>query len=119
MIIKLVKKEKSYVWTDDQEFKNNLEKNKNYIDYNNILLLLESYFNTIKQNFKNNIPGYMFSFIIRDIQLNISNLLYSYFVKDEKLSLLKEDPKIESKRKYFISIKSRINIINELFNQAK
>ena len=114
-IIKLIKKEKSYIWTDDTEFKNNLEKIKNFTEYENLLFLLESYFNTIKQNFKNNLPGYMFAFIVRELQNNITQILYSQYVKDDKITLLKEDPKIEAKRKYFSSIKARIGIINNMF----
>lgn len=114
-IVKLIKKEKCYIWTDDNDFKTNLEKIKNFTEYENLLFLLESYFNTIKQNFKNNLPGYMFSFIIRDLQNNITQILYSQYVKEEKIGLLKEDPKIETKRKYFSSIKSRIILINNMF----
>ena len=104
-----------YIWTDEPQFIEML--NKVTITNNNDLRnLLSSYFETIKKNIKNYLPKLIMSFIIRNLQKNMINYLSSYIVQENKISLLKEDPKIEEERQYCDSVLFKIQTIKKIVN---
>lgn len=111
----ILQMELDYIWTDDPLFIEMLSKfsfsNKN--DLGNLRNLLNTYYDTIKKNIKNNIPKIIMSFIVRNIQKNLINHLTN-IVQDNKVNLLKEDPKIEEERKYCDSILFKIQTIKKI-----
>lgn len=117
-IDELIKIESEYIWTNDIEFKKELEKMsiKSVFDHNSLKDILEAYYNVVKYNFKNNVPKYVMSMMIRELQDNINNVMYNKIVRDDKVSLLKEDPEIESQRVYCNSIKLRITSLKNTFS---
>lgn len=116
-IDEILQTEQDYLWTDDEEFKEILKKFSAETTNETFKELLESYFSTIKRNFKNTIPKYIFAFLIRTIQRKIINYLAQNLVKEDKISLLKEDPNIEKQRQYYDSLNNRIVLIKKLFSK--
>ena len=83
-------------------------------DLNNLRSLLSSYFDTIKENIKHNVPKIIMSLVIRNIQKNMIIMLGPQIANENKISLLKEDPKIEDERKYCNSILEKIQTIKKI-----
>ncbi len=108
-----------YIWTDDNQFIDLLNKvaivNKNEI--NNLRNLISSYFEVIKKDVKNYVPKLIMSMIIRNVQKNMIDNLMSHIVQDNLTEILKEDPQIEEERKYCDSVLQKIQIIKKIVNQ--
>ena len=112
----LLQFEIDYIWTDNSKFIEMLSKYSitNKEDLNNLRSLLSSYFDTIKENIKHNVPKIIMSLVIRNIQKNMIIMLGPQIANENKISLLKEDPKIEDERKYCNSILEKIQTIKKI-----
>jgi hypothetical protein len=82
--------------------------------------ILELYFNIVKDNLKHNVPKMIMSLIIRELERNIREYLYTKFtkgtepLKDNIDGLFKEDPSLETKRKYYSDLKEKIDTIRKI-----
>lgn len=114
----LLQCEIDYIWTNDVNFLELLNKFKlsNLDNLDNLKILLNSYFDTIKKNIINNVPKIIMSFIIRNIQKNLINYLTTNIVNENNLNLLKENPKVEDDRNYCNSILSKINSVKKIID---
>lgn len=119
-IYEIICNEESYMWTDDKTFdlvlKNATEK-ENLGKHENIIILLEAYYDTVKYNVCHNVPKIIMNFMIRYIENNLMTFLFKNIVTDEKTELLREDIEIDKQRKYYTSIKSRIDNVKKSLNK--
>ena len=108
--------ELDYIWTNNDTFLDILGKFSlsNKDDYNNLRILLNNYYDTIKENIKNIVPKIIMSLVVRYIQKNMIIHLSPHIVNENNISLLKEDPKIEDERKYCNSILDKIHTIKKI-----
>jgi hypothetical protein len=104
--------QESYIWTDDEKFKNVLYNIKT-MDNNYIIKLLISYYDSIKVIICDIVPKLLMTNIIRYLESNLLGLLIQDIVTDEKLGLLKEDDNIEKQRKYYNSLHNKILLIKK------
>ena len=96
----LIDTEKSYIWTESEDFKLKY-KNINLLNddfLNDIKILIESYFITLIQSFENLIPKIIMSEIIKKIQKNLFHSLMNNIKEKDILNLLKESDLIYNKR---------------------
>ena len=108
--------EENYIWTDHEEFKNQLSqyKNKN----NDISMLRKTilcYFRCIIEIFKHNIPKLIMYHYVKKSILNLKTLLYNLNNK-EFIDLLKENDNQNKKRtqlkEYMDKINYSLNVLN-------
>lgn len=96
----LINTEKSYIWTESEDFKlkyKNIDLlNNNFLD--DIKILIQSYFTTLIESFENLIPKIIMSEIIKKLQKNLFHSLMSNIKEEEILKLLKESDIIHNKR---------------------
>ena len=96
----LINTEKSYIWTESNDFKLKYKDinllNDNFLD--DIKILIKSYFITLIESFENLIPKIIMSEIIKKIQKNLFHSLMSNIKEEEILNLLKESDIIYNKR---------------------
>jgi len=118
IIIDMIKIEEDYMWTDNKKFhKTLMETTKNSkFDSELIRILLESYFSAIKEIIAHIVPKIIMSTIIREIENMLLSYLFQNIVTDDKISLLKEDEKIEKQRIYYSNLKTRIQVIKHSFS---
>jgi len=108
-----------YVWTDSPFFRKTLSEvtsSKMEYDKENIILLLDSYFETVKYVVAHNIPKIIMNSIVYEVQKNLLLYLFKNVVAEDKIELLKENPQIEKDRAYYSDLKSRINNIKKSFS---
>ena len=114
----LINTEKSYIWTESNDFKLKYKDinllNDNFLD--DIKILIKSYFITLIESFENLIPKIIMSEIIKKIQKNLFHSLMSNIKEEEILNLLKESDIIYNKRiellnqkKFNLEIQTRLN----------
>tara|TARA_Y100000741_G_scaffold59608_1_gene41707 strand:+ start:731 stop:2605 length:1875 start_codon:yes stop_codon:yes gene_type:complete len=110
--------EKSYIWTESNDFKLKY-KNINLLDdnfLNDIKILIQSYFTTLIVSFENLIPKVIMSEIIKKIQKNLFHSLMSNIKEDDILKLLKESDIIHNKRTDLLNQKKFNQEIHILLN---
>jgi len=110
------KDQESYIWTDDEEFKNILKKISTNLDIGNIIELLESYFKSIKIIIRDIVPKMIMNTIISEIENGLLLFLIQNVVNEDNIVLLKEDDEIEKQRTYYTDLKERIAAIKKIFN---
>ena len=112
--------ENNYIWTDDKIFLNNLQdliKNSTVHNHSNqnIRILLDNYFNTVKLSVSNIIPKIIMYFSIKNIEDEIYNGLFNNISKNKISEILRENPSINNKRHILIENKKKmINAIEIL-----
>ena len=114
----LITTEKSYIWTESNDFKLKYKDidllNNNLI--NDIKILIKSYFITLIESFENLIPKIIMSEIIKNLQYNLFHLLMSNIKEENILKLLKESETICKKRSELLKQKNFNQEINILLN---
>lgn len=119
-ILDLIDCECKYIWTDSADFKNalaSISKNSKF-ETENIITMLTSYYNCIKENIAHNIPKVIMSFVIRELQESLFTYLFDKTIKVDKLPLLKEDNDVEAKRIFYSDMLARIDKIKKSYNMA-
>jgi GTP-binding protein EngB required for normal cell division len=109
-IVEQIKYEEDYIWTDKKEFAESLKTE-------NIKNILDTYFTSVKDVVAHTVPKIIMSIIIRDIEKTMLSYLLHKVVSEDKIGLLKEDPEIEKQRKYYGSIRARIEGIKTIFSK--
>lgn len=112
MINELLKNETDYIWTDSDTFAQSiiqLTKNNKYEPF------LESYFQTIKNIIVHSVPKIIMSGIVREAENTMLSFLLQSIVTDDKLSLLKQDEKIERQRIIYNDLQTRVFVIKKSF----
>lgn len=108
----IVKCENSYIWTDDQEFRNIItgisQEHGKSLNEGSIRKLLQAYFVTVKESLANSIPKRIMFRIVRKIQQDLLSTLFANIVSDNSIPLLKEDDDIEKKREYYSGLQTKI-----------
>jgi len=112
--LNLINMEESYIWTENEKFTNNmseLTKGKMAnVDINTIKTLLIKYYDTIKENIKNNVPKGIMLLLINKIKLNIlSEIINSIDIK-EAINMLDESDSVKIKRKDLIEWRNKLNV---------
>jgi hypothetical protein len=112
-IDKIIIYESNYIWADDEDFRELLDTTteESLSDPAVLRELLESYFVTVKKNFKRNIPKFIMTEVVRSIQTNFVGYAYANIVRDDKVGLLKENLDVERQRGRYLSLKNRIHLV--------
>ncbi len=114
----LINTEKSYIWTESNDFKLKYKEinllNDNFLD--DIKILIKSYFTTLIESFENLIPKIIMSEIIKKLQKNLFHSLMSNIKEDDILKLLKESDIIYNKRCELLNQKKFNQEIHTLLN---
>ena len=105
--------ENNYIWTDDKIFLNNLQdliKNSTVHNHSNqnIRILLDNYFNTVKLSVSNIIPKIIMYFSIKNIEDEIYNGLFNNISKNKISEILRENPSVNNKRHILIENKKKM-----------
>ncbi len=96
--------EHNYIWTDNPEFYDKLllifsnVTNKEHIIVEKMNQLLKLYYDTIINNFKNNIPKTIMYFLIQNIETKLTATFYESILANKPCSLLKEKSTVHNKR---------------------
>ena len=119
-INKFLENEHDYIWTDDKEFLDILEKmTKSKFDTKDIVEFLEGYFKSIKSIVTHSIPKIIMTGIVREIENTSLSLLLHHIVKDDKIHLLKQDEEVEKQRLYYTDQRNRVLTIKASFQKIK
>jgi hypothetical protein len=105
--------EESYVWTDSDQFKQNVSemlKAKTTFDNATIKNLLKIYYNTVKDNVKNNVPKAIMLHLVLRLKKNLLNELMIKIDNSEICNLLEENTEIGLKRKKLLEWKEKLAI---------
>jgi GTP-binding protein EngB required for normal cell division len=113
----LINMEESYIWTESESFNNSINdlmKGKiSNIDSNAIKILLGKYYDTIKENIKNNIPKAIMLHLINKLKQDILHEIMSKIDMKEVVSLLDESNDVKLKRDELISWRNRLLFAKE------
>lgn len=114
-VIKTLSYEEDYIWTDDKEFNEFLQKfTSEQFDTNRIVLLLDKYYDTVKMSVCNLVPKIVMSNVVKEIEKSLPSFLFQTTVVEQCLELLKEDEDVEKQRKQHSDLKERIaNILKK------
>lgn len=109
----LINMEECYIWTDSEVFQKNMTeimKGKTSIESNTIKTLLVSYYNTVKENVKNNIPKAIMLHLIAKLKNTLLNEIMNKIDNNEIVSLLEENGEVFAKRKELVEWKNKLEI---------
>ena len=81
--------------------------------------LLETYYTTIIDNFKNNVPKLIMYFLVNKIEKELSTKFYENIITNDCTIILKEEPTIYEKRKILKDKKEKLVIANNLINEIE
>jgi hypothetical protein len=113
----LINMEEAYIWTDSENFNNvmsELMKDKmNKIDSNTIKTLLIKYYDTIKDNIRNNIPKAIMLHLINRLKTDILTEIMNKIHIDEMVEFLEESGSVRAKREELISWRDRLSYARE------
>lgn len=111
-ITDLINMEEAYIWTDSENFNKTMEdlmKDKmNKIDSNTIKTLLKKYYDTIKDNIKNNIPKAIMLHLINRLKSDILTEIMNKINMEEMIEFLEESGSVKIKRDELISWRERL-----------
>jgi len=110
----IIKAQESYIWTDDQEFVENLKRIFQSADPRGskaeiINKLINMYMNTVKNIIADQIPKTVMCFMIKRLEGNIYTLLFEKLKEQDMDSLVSEKPEIEQKRQTYLLQQEKIN----------
>lgn len=118
-VLDIIKYEEDYIWTDKTEFIESLltitKTGKN--DYDTIRTILDKYFCCIKDIIAHIVPKIIMGLIVREMEKSMLSYLLHKIVNEDKINLLKEDEEIEKQRKYYSTVKTRIDAIKTVFSK--
>jgi dynamin 1-like protein len=109
----LIDMEESYVWTDSDQFKHNVSemlKTKAIFDNTTIKTLLTIYYNTVKDNIKNNVPKAIMLHLVLRLKKNLLNELMTKIDNNEICNLLEENTEIGLRRTQLSEWKEKLTI---------
>lgn len=109
----LINMEECYIWTDSETFQKNMTdimKSKTSIESNTIKTLLVSYYNTVKENVKNNIPKAIMLHLIAKLKNTLLNEIMNKIDNNEIIGLLEENGEVFAKRKELVEWKNKLEI---------
>lgn len=109
-ILELISHEQSYIWTEDNEFREFL---KNFSSTNDYVELSELYYNTPKGMLKHMVPKIIMNKIVHITSTELNGYLYDNIINKNKVDLIQEDSKLSDKRTYYMNIKKKINFIKK------
>jgi hypothetical protein len=112
-VTELIDMEESYIWTDNDQFKQNIMemlKTKATFDNTTIKNLLGIYYNTIKENIKNNVPKAIMLHLVLKLKKNLLNELMVKIDNNEICNLLEENTEIGLKRKNLSEWKNKLSL---------
>ena len=106
--------QRSYIWTEDPQFKEKL--NKFNIDKDSYIDLLEYYFSTIKCTTKDLVPKMIMLHIVSVVQRGISSYLYDEIVNKNKIEYVYEGKETDKLRRRYSELKQRIGNIKKTYD---
>jgi hypothetical protein len=112
--------EENYIWTDHIKFNDQLKEmfsSKNIIDPNGMRLLLETYFNTVKEILQNNVPKAVMLFLVKRSKDQVATALFDTLTKEPIGNLLEEPGDINEKREQYHTQKSNLVAIKKALEQ--
>jgi hypothetical protein len=113
----LINMEEAYIWTDSENFNRvmaELMKDKmNKIDSNTIKTLLIKYYDTIKDNIRNNVPKAIMLHLINRLKSDILTEIMNKIHIDEMVEFLEESGSVRAKREELISWRDRLSYARE------
>ena len=116
----LVNMEESYIWTESESFNvsiSELMKGKiSNIDSNSIKLLLGKYYDTIKENIKNNVPKAIMLHLVNKLKTDILSEIMNKIDMKEIITLLDESKDVKIKRDELISWRNKLAFAKEKLN---
>ena len=114
----LIEIEKNYIWTDDNEFKKNLQNlfSKNKIDNEILRNILNEYFNSIKKIIKHIIPKTIMYFFVNNFSKNLRHILCEKIQNKDFYELLEESKDSKKKKSNLLEYKTRIETAKELLD---
>ncbi len=118
-VIHCLEDEEAYVWTDDPEFELRLIDTTQQKEFNetSIKKLLDTYFQSVKNNTSHNVPKIIMHNIIREIEMTLLTYLIQNVVSEDNLGLLCEDEQMEQQRKYYSNLRDRITSVKKTFSR--
>lgn len=120
----LVKIEENYIWTDEEDFKEELKKlyqniKPGQIDNSVFRNLINSYFTTVKKNMADRVPKMIMYYLVTNTENAIYSTLFERIIQKKTLSeLLEESPNISEKRKRLEKQKAQIDAAKALLENA-
>lgn len=116
-VIDLINMEEAYIWTESENFNNTmaeLMKNKlSNIECNTIKTLLIKYYDTIKDNVKNNVPKAIMLHLNNKLKTDILHEIMGKIDMKEMISLLEESGSIKAKRDELILWRDKLSFAKE------
>ncbi len=116
-VIDLVSMEESYIWTETESFNNSiaeLMKGKiSNVDSNSIKILLGKYYDTIKENIKNNVPKAIMLHLVNKLKTEILHEIMNKIDMKEIITMLDEDKTVKVKRDELISWRNKLAYAKE------
>jgi GTP-binding protein EngB required for normal cell division len=113
----LIYMEESYVWTDSESFNTSvteLMKGKiSNIESSTIKTLLIKYYNTIKENIKNNVPKAIMLHLINKLKSDIMHEIMNKIDMKEIIGLLDESKDVKIRRDELISWRNKLIFAKE------
>ena len=109
----LISSEKSYIWTDNPTFNDDLRELLKSLNTNQsqpviINKLINTYMNTVKETISDQVPKITMCFMV-DLFLNkLYSILFEQLGKHDVNTLLSELPEVEQKRKYYVKQQEQI-----------
>lgn len=112
-VTNLINMEEAYIWTDSESFNKTmaeLMKDKmNKIDSNTIKTLLIKYYDTIKDNVKNNVPKAIMLHLINRLKTDILTEIMNKIDMEEMIEFLEESGSVKARRDELISWRERLS----------
>jgi hypothetical protein len=113
----LIDVEESYIWTDSKMFVEVLKKTtSDGLQIDSIPVLLDSYYNCIKNMISHTVPKIIMHNMVRNIEKSLLSYLIQNLVNEDVTTLLKRDEQIEKQRQYYADLSERIKSIKSTFN---
>jgi hypothetical protein len=112
-INELIQYERSYIWTEDDSFREMLDK---FLHTHNYIELMESYYKTPKHMVQHMVPKIIMNDVVNVIVTELNSYLYDQIVNKNRIELLEEDGMLSDERMKYTGMKKRINSIKKQLN---
>ncbi len=108
--------EETYILTNNQQMSQKSKPSNSDVDFDNIKIMLESYYSAVKDVITHNVPKIIMKNVVREIEMSLLAYLIQNIVNEDKIELLKENEDIEKQRKYYCSMRSKILAVKKSFS---
>ncbi len=116
-VTNLIDMEEAYIWTDSDSFNNamaELMKDKmSKIESKTIKTLLIKYYDTIRDNIKNNVPKAIMLHLINKLKSDILQEIMNKINMEEMISLLEESSSVKTRRDELISWRDKLSFARD------